>query len=447
MANLHKTTAPKSRRKNSCPDGWLNAGAKVPIRLTVRQENYCRDAIDIHRFCYNLAVRTHRFCRRNRLLWPSWQDISKAFNACKREDYPFVTEVAAVVATGAFREFGQAVENWRNPNLRARVPRTKRRTFTGAGSFLVAGSMKEIRYDGKRKVKLPCLGSVKLGCTLPKGICYEASIRRENGRWYICLKLWKAPQPRPERSPRPGGIDTGINPMGTDSDGEVYENPKASYQMEKKLRRWQRAQTRRRKGSRGWWEAQRKIDGCHRRIGGLRHDAQHQMTSTVTRKLSELVIEDLNVAGLMRGNTPRAQADAGMGDIKRQLIYKGQWRHTRVILAPMWFPSSKTCNACGTVNRNLKRERMWTCPSCATRHDRNLNAAINLRNLIMPAGRSRDGPGQEAMGQQGRRLRAKVIAVLFRHKKSRPCRGERERDPGAGTKAGVPGVEARITES
>ena len=249
------------------------------------------------------------------------------------------------------------------------------------------------------------------------------------------------------RPRRPGGIDTGINPMGTDSDGQVYENPKAAYQVERKLRRWQRAQARRQKGSRGWWEAQRKIDKCHRRIRGLRHDAQHQMTSTVTRKFSDLVIEDLNVAGLMRGNTPRAQADAGMGDIKRQLIYKGQWRHIRVILAPMWFPSSKTCSVCGTVNPNLKRERMWICPSCGARHDRNLNAAINLRNLIMPAGRSRDGPGQEAMGQQGRRLRAKVIAVLFRHKKSRPCRGERERDPGAGTKAGVPGVEARITES
>ena len=87
------TTAPKFRRKNSCPDGWLNAGAKVPIRLTVRQEEYCGQAIDIHRFCYNLAVRTHRFCRRNRLTWPSWMDISKAFNACKREDFPFVTQV------------------------------------------------------------------------------------------------------------------------------------------------------------------------------------------------------------------------------------------------------------------------------------------------------------------------------------------------------------------
>ena len=87
------TTAPKSRRKISCPDGWLNAGAKVPVHLTVRQEEYCRRAIDVHQFCYNLAVRTHRFCRRNRLSWPSWQDISKAFNACKREDYPFVTQV------------------------------------------------------------------------------------------------------------------------------------------------------------------------------------------------------------------------------------------------------------------------------------------------------------------------------------------------------------------
>ena len=301
MTSLPETTAPRSRHKNSCPDGWLHAGAKVPIHLTVWQEEYCRQAIDIHRFCYNLAVRTHRFCRRNRLSWPSWMDISKAFNAGKREDHPFVTEVAAVVATGAFRDFGQAMDNWRNPKLRARVPKVKRPSFTGTGSFLAAGSVKEVRYDGKRRVKLPCLGSVKLGCILPRGICYEANIRRENGRWYICLKLWRPPEPKPERDPRPGGIDTGINPLGTDSDGEVYENPKASYQMEKKLKRWQRAQARRQKGSRGWWEAQRKIDKCHRRIRGLRHNAQHQMTSTVMKKFSELVIEDLNVAGMMRG--------------------------------------------------------------------------------------------------------------------------------------------------
>ena len=136
----------------------------------------------------------------------------------------------------------------------------------------------------------------------------------------------------------------------------------------------------------------------------------------------------------------------GYGEPARDEDAKGQWRHTQVT-RPMWFPSSRTCSACGRVNAKLKRETHMDLPNCGTTHDRNLTAAINLRNLIMPAGRSRDGPGQEAMGQQGRGLRAKVIAVLFRHKKSRPCRGERERDPGAGTKAGVPGVEARVTEN
>ena len=152
MTNIPKATAPRFRRKNSCPEGWLHAGAKVPIHLTVRQEKYCRQAIAVHRFCYNLAVRTHRFHRMNRLPWPSWQDISKAFNACKFEDYPFVIRVSAGIAVGAFMDFGRAVDNWRNPNLRARVPRVKRRIFTGAGSFLAAASMKEIRYDGKRRV-------------------------------------------------------------------------------------------------------------------------------------------------------------------------------------------------------------------------------------------------------------------------------------------------------
>ena len=80
-----------SVRKSSCPEGWVPVGAKVPLQLTVRQVEYCRKAIGTSSFTYNLAVATHRFHRNNRLPWPSWQDMYKAFNACKREDYPFVT--------------------------------------------------------------------------------------------------------------------------------------------------------------------------------------------------------------------------------------------------------------------------------------------------------------------------------------------------------------------
>ena len=397
MANLQKTTKPGFRHKNSCPDGWLHAGAKVPIRLTVRQEEYCRQAIDIHRFCYNLAVRTHRFCRRNRLLWPSWMDISKAFNACKREDYPFVTQVAAVVATGAFRDFGQAVDNWRNP--RPPGPGPKNQAPDVHRHRLLPGGRQHEGDPLRRKAQgeTPLPGQRQAGLHPAQGHLLRGQ-HQEGERPVVHLpEALETAGAQTGAVPQAGGIDTGINPLGTDSDGQTYRNPKASYEVQKNLRRWQRAQARRQKGSRGWWEAQRKIDKCHRRIRGLRHNAQHQMTSTVTRKFSELVIEDLNVAGLMRGNTPRAQADAGMGDIKRQLIYKGQWRHTEVILAPMWFPSSKTCSACGTINRNLKREPRWTCPHCGTRHDRNLNAAINLRNLIVPDELQADARGQEVV--------------------------------------------------
>ena len=195
-------------------------------------------------------------------------------------------------------DFGKAIANWRNPNTRTRAPKFQRRKLTGTGSFRAASGVTQVRYNGKRRIQLPGLGSVKLDSTLPKGIYHEAHLKRENGHWYLCLKLWRAPEPIPENdNRRTGAVDTGINPMGTDSDGQEYENPRATYQMEKKLRRWQRAQGRRQKGSRGWWEAQRKIDRCHRRIRGLRANAQHQMTNTVTREFRELIIEDLNVAG------------------------------------------------------------------------------------------------------------------------------------------------------
>lgn len=96
----------------------------------------------------------------------------------------------------------------------------------------------------------------------------------------------------------------------TDSEAQTWENPKAYYVAEHRLARWQRAQARRTHGSRGWWEARRHIDHLHRRIAELRHHAVHQMTSQLVHKFQSLVIEDLNVAGLMKGKAPKAQADA-----------------------------------------------------------------------------------------------------------------------------------------
>ena len=358
------------------------------MSLTVKQQIYCRRAVGISRFIHNLCVATHRFHRNNRMRWPSWQDLSKAFNACKREDYPFVTEVSKHIVEGAFRDFGKSIKNWRDPKQKAGPPRFHKKHLTGTGSFQAAAGVATIKYNGKRRIQLPGLGSIKLDHTLPEGIIYEAHIKFLNGQWILSINYWAKPipVPNPDERIQNGAVDTGINPLATDSEGEIWENPKAYYQAERKLNRWQRAQARRTTRSRGWWGAQRKIDRLNRRTVGLRKNAQHQMTAAVVHKFQNVVIEDLNVAGMMQGITPKAQADAGMGEMKRQIIYKGDWYHTDVSLAHRFYPSSKTCSNCQTVNAKLKREPTWQCPSCGTTHERNINAAVNLRELLtLPA--------------------------------------------------------------
>ena len=311
--------------KSSQPPGYHDAGHVVPIQLTVRQQAYCRRAIGIARFTYNLCVATHQFCRTNRLPWPSWQDLNKAVNETKQHDFPFLAEVSHRVVDGAVRDFGQAIDNWRNPELKARQPTFKKRRLTSSGSFRAAGAVREIRYDGKRRIKLPYLGSVKLAHTLPAGIFYEARISFRNGQWLLSLNYWKTLVGKPEQDNRilAGGADTGLTPHATDSEGQTWANPKAYYRAERKLRRWQRAQARRTKNSRGWWEAQRRIDRLYRRINGLRKEAQHRMTSELVHKYQHLVIEDINIVGLMQGKTPKAQADAGMGEIKTPTTLQG----------------------------------------------------------------------------------------------------------------------------
>ena len=366
------------------PPGYHDAGHVVPIRLTSRQLTYCRRAVGIRRFVYNLCVATHAFCRINRLPWPSWQDLNQAVNQAKHHDFPFLKEVSYRVIDGAVRDFGHAISNWRNPDVRARRPVFHKKRLTGTGSFRAAGAEREIRYDGKRRIRLPYLGSVKLDHTLPQGIIHEAHISFQNGQWLLSINYWKPPieQPTPDDRSTSGGVDTGINPHATDSEAQTWQNPKAYYTAEKRLARWQRAQARRVRSSRGWWEAQRRIDRLHRRVNGLRHQATHQMTHELVNKFQHLVIEDLHVKGLMQGRTPKAQADATMGEIKRQLLYKSQWHNCEVTLAPRFYPSSKTCSLCGYVNAKLKRERFWQCPSCTTIHERNINAAVNLRSLV-----------------------------------------------------------------
>ena len=264
-----------------------------------------------------------------------------------------------------------------------------------------------IQYDHHRRIRLPYLGSVRMTRTLPEGIPHEVTISKQNGRWFASINYWKTPALPPQRETQSvGGVDVGISPMAVDSGGEHpnpkahyqpvqtangqwrYPNPKAYGQALTTLRRWQRAQARRTPGSRGWWEAQRRIDRAHRRSRGLRDNAHHHVSRALVRKYHTLGIETLNVSGMIRaGLQSKALADAGMSGLLHQVRYKAQW-----------FPSSKTCSVCGAVNGDLQREPDWDCSDCGTHHDRNENAARNLRKLALLA------VGEDVMLPDGKAL-------------------------------------------
>src|SRR5690606_7627172 len=116
------------------------------------------------------------------------------------------------------------------------------------------------------------------------------------------------------------------------------------------------------------------------RIANIRNDALHKLTASVTDRFKTIVVEKLNVTGMMKNKRlARSLADASFFEMKRQLIYKAKLRGGQVIEAPQFFASSKLCSCCGWKNQELKlSDRSWTCRECRTTHDRNINAAVNL---------------------------------------------------------------------
>lgn len=381
----------RNGQPSSCPEGWIESGIVIPIKNPSKTlQAYTSRAIGQARFVYNLARATHKFHRQNHMPWPSAPDLASALTQAKKEEYSFLNQCSKFVAQGALADFEKAINNWRDPELPASPPKAKKKNRNGSGSFLAASGVKAFKYDGKYRLKLPCLESFKLLRKLPPGVIpVSVRIKRENGQILACVNYYQPPhrQPDPETQSY-GGLDVGINPLTSweDSNGNHDEdqNPRAYYQAEKQLRRWQRSQSRRAPGSNAWNKAQKRIDKLHRRVKNLRKEAHHLASKQAVMRHHTLGIETLNVRGMLRnGHQAKALSDAAISGLLHKIKYKAERYGTNLVLADQWYPSSKTCSHCGHVNRELKREKEWTCPACQTRHDRNRNAARNLLKLAL----------------------------------------------------------------
>jgi len=168
--------------------------------------------------------------------------------------------------------------------------------------------------------------------------------------------------------------------MATLSDGRVFENLRPSRSSYRKLRRLAKELHRRNRGSNNRKKSADKLAKAYWHIGNIRRDALHKATTQLAKNHGEIIIEDLNVQGMVRNrNLARAISDVGLGEFRRQLEYKCRWYGSRLVVAPRFYPSTKRCSSCGHVKDEMPlSERTYECESCGLVLDRDLNAALNL---------------------------------------------------------------------
>ena len=202
-------------------------------------------------------------------------------------------------------------------------------------------------------------------------------------------------------------MDLGVSALATLSTGEVIAGPKPYKALLDRLRRLSRSLSRKQKGSSKRKKVKAKLAKLHARIAAIRSDVLHKLTSDLTRRFHTIGIEDLNVRGMLKNrHLARSIADMGFFELRRQLEYKTAMRGGQAVVADRFYPSSKTCSECGHKLEELPLAvREWMCPVCGSIHDRDVNAAINLKNMAVSSTVS-------ACGEDGSGRRRKTAVKL-----------------------------------
>jgi len=247
-------------------------------------------------------------------------------------------------------------------------------------------------------VKLPKLGKVKSSFSREfDGICKTATVSRSpTNKYYISILVddgKEVPVKQEFNEKSTIGIDLGIKDSAILSNGEKFENPKYLKTSLKKLKVLSKKLSKKVKGSNNWTKAKLKLSRLHEKISNQRNDFQHKLSSKLISENQAIALETLNVKGMVKNHClAQSISDAGWSSFVTKLEYKAEWAGKTILRIGTFEPSSKICNVCGYYKSDLTLKiREWVCPDCKTKHDRDINAAINIKkfalqsqNLISP---------------------------------------------------------------
>ncbi|NNM65698.1 MAG: IS200/IS605 family element transposase accessory protein TnpB [Burkholderiales bacterium] len=350
------------------------------------QATYLARAAGTARFAYNWALAEWKrqyeaWKADNTLPKPSQAALRRQLNAVKREQFPWMLEVTKNAPQMAIIQLGQAFQNFFAG--RARYPQFRKKGVHDR--FTLTNDQFDI--DGSR-IRIPNLGWVRMRETLRfAGKIMSATVSRVADRWFVSIAVDTSDSSHLPKAENQGeaGVDLGVSALATLSTGEAIPGPKPHKALLDRLRRLSRSLSRKQKGSANRRKAKVKLAKLHASIAAIRSDALHKLTTDLTRRFHTIGIEDLNARGMVKNrHLARSIADMGFFEFRRQLEYKAAMRGGQVVVADRFYASSKTCSACGHKLDDLPLSvREWTCPSCGTVHDRDVNAAVNLKNMAV----------------------------------------------------------------
>jgi putative transposase len=298
----------------------------------------------------------------------------------KSEELAFLNEVSRVPLQQALRHLqGAFVSFWEK---RTGYPRFKSRKKSKLSAEYTRSAF-TFRNGALRLAKMSEPLDIVWSRPLPEGVePSTVTVSRDSaGRWFISMLCEDASTRALPSAPNPVvGIDAGITSLVTLSTGEKIDNPKFGRKDRERLARTQRELARKEKGSRNRDKARVKVARVHARIADRRRDHLHKLTTRLVRENQTVVIEDLSVRNMLGNHTlARAISDAAWSELRTQLEYKCVWYGRELVVIDRFYPSSKTCSACGHQIPVLPLDvREWTCAACGTMHDRDVNAARNL---------------------------------------------------------------------
>jgi putative transposase len=360
----------------------------IRLNTSPDQETYFRKACGAARHAYNWALARWKEARAGgeRV---TMNNLKAEYNRIKGEQFPWTYETTKCAPEQAFADLGRAFANYWRMKEKGTQPELKhpRKDGEEAGfphfksrkrdrlSFYLAND--KFSVDG-HTLRVPKLGEVNMTEESRfAGKMEGATIFYRAGWWFVSIAV-EVEHETPTHSGGTVGIDLGVKTLATLSSGETFENQKHYRRSLGRIKGLSKGLSRKVEGSQNWWKHAQKLARAHYRVACQRQDALHKMSTQVARTYALIGLEDLNIKGMLANcRLAPGVSDASFFEVKRQLLYKAEQYGGSVQLVDRWFPSSKTCHACGWVKEDLTlADRVWVCGQCGIVHDRDMNAAV-----------------------------------------------------------------------